>query len=234
MADRGDAGVQSAQRAVLFADVCDSTALYESLGDAPAQALINTQFEKLAILSNYGGESVILRRILAFDGPVTTEDEAKAAIPTAEYEKATRALLDDAQNKRLDQIILQQSLTNGRESAVFTNAAVVGKLNLDDQQRERIKAIREERSKGDDGEDPSGRVTAAGLFLDLLEALRRDGRRRLGGRRRRRVGAAVQADPRAHVETAAARGAHGQVRGDGRRMNRRRVGGRCRGRGRGR
>ena len=47
MSDRGDAGVQSAQRAVLFADVCESTALYESLGDAPALALVNTLFEKL-------------------------------------------------------------------------------------------------------------------------------------------------------------------------------------------
>jgi adenylate cyclase len=56
MADKGDAGVQSAQRAVLFADVCDSTALYESLGDAPALGLINTLFEKLgAITSTHDG-----------------------------------------------------------------------------------------------------------------------------------------------------------------------------------
>ena len=56
MSDQGDAGVHSAQRAVLFADVCDSTALYESLGDAPALGLINTLFETLgAITSTHEG-----------------------------------------------------------------------------------------------------------------------------------------------------------------------------------
>jgi adenylate cyclase len=55
MATKGD-GVASAQRAVLFADVCDSTALYESLGDAPALALVNTLFEKLgAITASHEG-----------------------------------------------------------------------------------------------------------------------------------------------------------------------------------
>jgi adenylate cyclase len=44
-------GVESTQRAVLFADVCDSTALYESLGDAPALALVNTLFEKLGSIT---------------------------------------------------------------------------------------------------------------------------------------------------------------------------------------
>jgi len=56
MATKGDAGVQSAQRAVLFADVCDSTALYESLGDAPALALINGLFEQFGnITSGHDG-----------------------------------------------------------------------------------------------------------------------------------------------------------------------------------
>jgi adenylate cyclase len=50
MATKGD-GVASAQRAVLFADVCDSTALYESLGDAPALALVNSLFEKLGAIT---------------------------------------------------------------------------------------------------------------------------------------------------------------------------------------
>jgi adenylate cyclase len=59
MADKGDAGVQSAQRAVLFADVCDSTALYESLGDAPALALINTLFEKLGVITSTHDGAVI-------------------------------------------------------------------------------------------------------------------------------------------------------------------------------
>lgn len=50
MATKGD-GVASAQRAVLFADVCDSTALYETLGDAPALSLVNTLFEKLGAIT---------------------------------------------------------------------------------------------------------------------------------------------------------------------------------------
>src|SRR5262249_9111577 len=62
MADRGDAGVQSAQRAVLFADVCDSTALYESLGDAPALALINTLFEKLGGITS-AQEGVVIKTL---------------------------------------------------------------------------------------------------------------------------------------------------------------------------
>jgi len=51
MATKGGSGVESTQRAVLFADVCDSTALYETLGDAPALALINTLFEKLGAIT---------------------------------------------------------------------------------------------------------------------------------------------------------------------------------------
>ena len=51
MATKGASGVESAQRAVLFADVCDSTALYETLGDAQALALINTLFEKLGAIT---------------------------------------------------------------------------------------------------------------------------------------------------------------------------------------
>jgi len=55
MATKGG-GVESVQRAVLFADVCDSTALYESLGDAAALALVNTLFEKLgAITASHEG-----------------------------------------------------------------------------------------------------------------------------------------------------------------------------------
>jgi len=56
MADKGDATVGSAQRAVLFADVCDSTALYESLGDERALGLINSLFERLgAVTASYDG-----------------------------------------------------------------------------------------------------------------------------------------------------------------------------------
>jgi class 3 adenylate cyclase len=51
MATKGASGVESAQRAVLFADVCDSTAIYETLGDQQALSLINTLFEKLGAIT---------------------------------------------------------------------------------------------------------------------------------------------------------------------------------------
>lgn len=38
------AGETTAQRAILFADVCESTAIYESVGDTPALALLNHLF----------------------------------------------------------------------------------------------------------------------------------------------------------------------------------------------
>jgi adenylate cyclase len=44
---------------VLFADVCESTALYESLGDAPALALINMLFEKLGAITSAHDGTVI-------------------------------------------------------------------------------------------------------------------------------------------------------------------------------
>jgi adenylate cyclase len=59
MATKGGSGVESTQRAVLFADVCDSTALYESLGDAPALALINVLFEKLGTITSTHEGTVI-------------------------------------------------------------------------------------------------------------------------------------------------------------------------------
>jgi adenylate cyclase len=54
-----DPGVGSAQRAVLFADVCESTALYESLGDEPALALINVLFDKLGAITEAHDGAVI-------------------------------------------------------------------------------------------------------------------------------------------------------------------------------
>jgi adenylate cyclase len=50
MATKGTTG-EAVQRAVLFADVCDSTAIYESLGDEMALALINTLFDKLGSIT---------------------------------------------------------------------------------------------------------------------------------------------------------------------------------------
>jgi adenylate cyclase len=51
MATKGGSGVDGTQRAVLFADVCDSTMIYESLGDEQALALINTLFDKLGSIT---------------------------------------------------------------------------------------------------------------------------------------------------------------------------------------
>jgi adenylate cyclase len=50
MATKGGSG-EAVQRAVLFADVCDSTAIYESLGDETALSLINTLFDKLGSIT---------------------------------------------------------------------------------------------------------------------------------------------------------------------------------------
>lgn len=51
--------METAQRAVLFVDVTDSTKIYESLGDAVALALINGVFERVGkIIAKHGGTTV--------------------------------------------------------------------------------------------------------------------------------------------------------------------------------
>ena len=51
--------METAQRAVLFVDVTDSTKLYESLGDTVALALINGLFARLEkIVARYAGTVV--------------------------------------------------------------------------------------------------------------------------------------------------------------------------------
>jgi hypothetical protein len=52
----------------------------------------------------------------------TAEDRKKVEAMTASFEKEVAGLLDAAQNKRLKQIVLQQSLANGREATVFSMA----------------------------------------------------------------------------------------------------------------
>ena len=59
MATKAGTGVESAQRAVLFADVCDSTAIYESLGDERALAFINVLFEMLGSITSTHEGAVI-------------------------------------------------------------------------------------------------------------------------------------------------------------------------------
>lgn len=49
----------SGQRAILFADVCESTAIYESVGDARALALINRLFRQLDKKVNAAGGIIV-------------------------------------------------------------------------------------------------------------------------------------------------------------------------------
>src|SRR5262249_19285432 len=77
----------------------------------------------------------------------TADDRKKVQEMTASFEKEVAELLDAAQNRRLKQIALQQTLTNGREAAVFTNADAVKEMKRTDGQATKLKAIQEERRK---------------------------------------------------------------------------------------
>src|SRR5262249_18459339 len=70
--------------------------------------------------------------------PQNSEEARKAAAQAAEFEKKADALLDAGQVKRLDQIVLQQAFTNGRDSDVFAHPKVVAALKVDEKQQEKI------------------------------------------------------------------------------------------------
>ncbi len=70
----------SGQRAILFADVCDSTTIYESIGDAKALALINRLFKQLDKQVNSNGGVTV--KTLG-DGMVCQFREADAAFQAA-------------------------------------------------------------------------------------------------------------------------------------------------------
>src|SRR4051812_20585594 len=70
----------SGQRAILFADVCDSTAIYESIGDAKALALINRLFQRLDKAVN-GAGGVIVKNL--GDGIICQFREADGAFRAA-------------------------------------------------------------------------------------------------------------------------------------------------------
>jgi len=70
----------SEQRAILFADVCESTSIYEKLGDAKALALINTLFKALDKEVN-GNGGVIVKTL--GDGMVCQFREPDAAFRAA-------------------------------------------------------------------------------------------------------------------------------------------------------
>jgi len=74
------AGETTAQRAVLFADVCESTAIYESVGDTPALALINHLFASFDKVVNAAG-GVIVKNL--GDGVVCQFGEPDAAFRAA-------------------------------------------------------------------------------------------------------------------------------------------------------
>jgi hypothetical protein len=77
----------------------------------------------------------------------TAEDRKKVEAMTASFEKEVVGLLDAGQNKRLKQIVLQQSLTNGREATVFSMPDPLKELKLTDGQDTKIKSIQEQRRK---------------------------------------------------------------------------------------
>jgi hypothetical protein len=83
-----------------------------------------------------------------FPNPIRTPEERKKVQEmTAAVEKEVAELLDPAQNKRLKQITLQQSLANGREAAVFAMPDALKELNVTDGQETKLKSITEERRK---------------------------------------------------------------------------------------
>lgn len=77
----------------------------------------------------------------------TGEERKKFDAQAAEFDKAARAVLDAGQAKRLDQIILRQNFTNGRESDVYTHKDIVAGVKLDAKQQAQVKAAAEERAK---------------------------------------------------------------------------------------
>src|SRR3954465_13481933 len=70
----------SGQRAILFGDVCDSTAIYEAIGDAKALALVNRLFKLLDKQVNTNGGTTV--KTLG-DGMVCQFREADAAFHAA-------------------------------------------------------------------------------------------------------------------------------------------------------
>src|SRR5688572_15769118 len=70
----------SGQRAILFADVCDSTSIYEQIGDAKALALVNRLFKLLDKQVNSNGGTTV--KTLG-DGMVCQFREPEAAFQAA-------------------------------------------------------------------------------------------------------------------------------------------------------
>jgi hypothetical protein len=106
---------------------------------------------KLTEKQRAGSEA--LRKEWEKDAPLTrfpqsSEEARKATVRAADFEKRADALLDAGQVKRLDQIVLQQAFTNGRDSDAFSHPKVVAALKMDGKQQEKIRAARAERQTG--------------------------------------------------------------------------------------
>ncbi len=90
--------MENARRAVLFADVCDSTAIYESLGDAQALSLVNRLFGELAkAVASHGGAVI---KTLG-DGLVCQFDQADAALNAACDMMVAASAVDSAAGSEL-------------------------------------------------------------------------------------------------------------------------------------
>ena len=97
MATKAGSGVESTQRAMLFADVCDSTAIYESLGDAQALALINRLFDRLGAMTA-AHEGIVIKTL--GDGVVCQFRDADEAFRAAcDMQTAAASLSPRAQAK---------------------------------------------------------------------------------------------------------------------------------------
>ena len=101
MGEKGDSKIAetSVRRAILFADVCDSTSIYETLGDARALAAINRLFAVLAKKVKAAKGSVVKTM---GDGMVCQFATPDAALRAAcEMQEATAALTSPTLRREL-------------------------------------------------------------------------------------------------------------------------------------
>ncbi|MGQ0545682.1 MAG: adenylate/guanylate cyclase domain-containing protein [Betaproteobacteria bacterium] len=89
----------SSKRAILFADVCNSTGIYESVGDARALALVNRLFAQLAKRVKAAGGAVV--KTLG-DGMVCQFKEPEAALRAASAMQAATGRMPLAGQHKLE------------------------------------------------------------------------------------------------------------------------------------
>ena len=80
--------MDTAQRAVLFVDVTDSTKIYESLGDTVALALINGVFGRLdKIIARHGGSTFQMKRFSTANAAFDVAVMRPVSVPASRWEK---------------------------------------------------------------------------------------------------------------------------------------------------